>query len=46
MEAIYELRVEDMFVLVAVDSAGHSVHAIGPSRWRRNAAASPRGQRR
>ena len=35
MEAIYELRVEDMPVTVAVDTQGNSIHEIGPRRWRR-----------
>ena len=35
MEAIHELRVEDMPVTVAVDSRGQSIHATGPAQWRR-----------
>jgi fumarate hydratase class I len=35
MEAIREMRVEDMPVMVAVGSDGQSVHATGPLRWRR-----------
>jgi fumarate hydratase class I len=35
MEAIYEFRVEDMPVTVAVDSRGTSIHEIGPARWKR-----------
>ncbi|MFB9981294.1 fumarate hydratase [Mesorhizobium kowhaii] len=35
MEAIYELKVEDMPVMVGVDSRGKSIHAIGPALWRR-----------
>ena len=35
MEAIYELRVEDMPVTVAVDTTGQSIHEIGPRQWRR-----------
>lgn len=35
MEAIYELRVEDMPVTVAVDARGQSIHQTGPARWRR-----------
>jgi fumarate hydratase class I len=35
MEAIYEMRVEDMPVVVAVDAAGKSIHAVGPALWRR-----------
>jgi fumarate hydratase class I len=33
MEAIYEFRVEDMPVTVAVDSTGQSVHETGPREW-------------
>ncbi|MGA8259292.1 MAG: fumarate hydratase [Arenicellales bacterium] len=33
MEAIHELEVEDMPVIVAVDSGGESIHATGPRRW-------------
>lgn len=39
MEAIYRLRVEDMPVTVAVDSAGRSIHQTGPALWRRPARA-------
>ncbi|WP_192246608.1 fumarate hydratase [Mesorhizobium silamurunense] len=35
MEAIYRLQVEDMPVMVAVDSTGTSVHDTGPALWRR-----------
>ncbi|HEU0220916.1 MAG TPA: fumarate hydratase [Paracoccaceae bacterium] len=35
MEAIYELKVADMPVTVAVDASGASIHALGPARWRR-----------
>lgn len=35
MEAIYELKVEDMPVTVAVDSCGNSIHMTGPAKWRR-----------
>ena len=35
MEAIHEFVVEDMPVTVAVDSAGASVHTLGPAMWRR-----------
>ena len=35
MEAIYRLRVQDMPVMVAVDSIGRSIHSTGPARWRR-----------
>ncbi len=34
MEAIYEFEVENMPVLVAVDSSGESVHQNGPNEWR------------
>lgn len=34
MEAIYEFEVENMPVLVAVDSSGGSVHQNGPKEWR------------
>ena len=33
MEAIYEFEVKDMPVTVAVDTAGESVHRIGPEIW-------------
>ena len=33
MEAIYEFEVSDMPVTVAVDTAGESVHRIGPEIW-------------
>ena len=33
MEAIYEFKVKDMPVTVAVDSAGTSVHTTGPREW-------------
>jgi fumarate hydratase class I len=35
MEAIYELRVEDMPVTVAVDTHGNSIHLSGPAAWKR-----------
>src|SRR5262249_4493123 len=35
MEAIRELEVEDMPVTVAVDTAGNSIHELGPREWRR-----------
>ncbi|MEW5423450.1 fumarate hydratase [Amorphus sp. 3PC139-8] len=35
MEAIREFVVEDMPVIVAVDSDGTSIHSLGPSQWRR-----------
>ena len=34
MEAIYEFEVEEMPVVVAVDSRGESVHRTGPAEWR------------
>ncbi len=34
MEAIYEFEVQDMPVMVAVDSAGVSVHQVGPAIWK------------
>ena len=34
MEAIYEFRVEDMPVTVAVDSQGNNVHTLAPAHWR------------
>ena len=40
MEAIYEFRVENMPVTVAVDAHGTSVHATGPAAWRQRIAAS------
>ncbi len=33
MEAVYEFRLEDMPVTVAVDPTGESVHQIGPKFW-------------
>ncbi|WGH78640.1 fumarate hydratase C-terminal domain-containing protein [Jannaschia ovalis] len=35
IEAIYELDVEGMAVIVAVDRQGNSIHRIGPAQWRR-----------
>lgn len=35
MEAIYEMRVEDMPVVVGVDCSGRSIHTLGPRQWRR-----------
>jgi fumarate hydratase class I len=35
MEAIYEFEVENMPVVVAVDSKGYNIHEIGPEAWRR-----------
>ncbi len=34
MEAIYEFEVENMPVMVAVDSEGRSIHQQGPAEWR------------
>ncbi len=34
MEAIHELQVRDMPVMVAVDQRGNSVHRTGPAAWR------------
>ncbi len=34
MEAIHEFVVEDMPVMVAVDTQGDSVHTSGPKKWR------------
>ncbi len=34
MEAIYELKVEDMPVTVALDSSGNSIHTTGPAAWK------------
>jgi fumarate hydratase class I len=41
MEAIYEFKVKDMPVTVAVDSRGVSVHASGPAEWRQRLAGIP-----
>ncbi|MGR9276181.1 fumarate hydratase [Rhizobium leguminosarum] len=38
MEAIYELKVEEMPVMVAVDTRGESVHVLGPGLWRGKAS--------
>lgn len=35
MEAIYELKVEEMPVTVAVDSSGKSIHLLGPAKWKK-----------
>lgn len=40
MEAIRELRIEEMPVTVAVSSDGRSVHTIGPQQWRGMVALS------
>ncbi len=34
MEAVHEFEVQDMPVIVAVDSRGESVHETGPAKWR------------
>lgn len=34
MEAIHEFNVQDMPVIVAVDSTGRSIHETGPKKWR------------
>jgi fumarate hydratase class I len=39
MEAIHEFVVEDMPVVVAVDSEGVSVHQTGPAEWAEKIAA-------
>ena len=38
MEAIYEFRVEDMPVTVAVDSTGANVHTLAPAEWKEKIA--------
>jgi fumarate hydratase class I len=38
MEAIYEFRVQDMPVTVAVDSEGNNVHELAPLIWRERIA--------
>jgi fumarate hydratase class I len=38
MEAIYEFRVEDMPVTVAVDAEGNNVHELAPLVWRERIA--------
>ncbi|MBB5536183.1 fumarate hydratase [Rhizobium giardinii] len=35
MEAIYQIEVRDMPVIVGVDSRGNSIHEIGPRQWAR-----------
>jgi fumarate hydratase class I len=37
MEAIYELQVQEMPVTVAVDTAGKSIHTLGPRQWKQHA---------
>lgn len=39
MEAIYEFRVQDMPVTVAVDARGNNVHTLAPAYWRARIAA-------
>jgi len=34
MEAVYEFKVKDMPVTVAVDSTGDSIHTTGPAEWK------------
>ena len=34
MEAIYEFKVENMPVTVAVDSDGNNVHTLAPAEWK------------
>lgn len=38
MEAVYEFKVKDMPVTVAVDSTGDSIHSTGPAKWRNQIA--------
>jgi fumarate hydratase class I len=38
MEAIYEFEVENMPVVVAVDTEGNAVHTTGPAEWRQRIA--------
>ncbi|MDQ2089835.1 fumarate hydratase [Marimonas arenosa] len=38
MEAIYELKVQDMPVTVAVDTGGNSIHRSGPAEWKKKIA--------
>ncbi|MCF3592548.1 fumarate hydratase [Rhodobacteraceae bacterium LMO-12] len=38
MEAIYELKVQDMPVTVAVDTQGNSIHKSGPAEWKKKIA--------
>jgi fumarate hydratase class I len=38
MEAIYEFEVENMPVVVAVDSEGNAIHSTGPAEWRQRIA--------
>ena len=39
MEAIYEFEVENMPVIVAVDTAGNAIHTTGPAEWRQRIAS-------
>lgn len=41
MEAIYEFRVKDMPVTVAVDASGTSVHQTGPREWQQRIGKIP-----
>ncbi|HEC17834.1 MAG TPA: fumarate hydratase [Gammaproteobacteria bacterium] len=41
MEAIHEFVVENMPVIVAVDTKGTSVHETGPAQWRAHIAGIP-----
>jgi fumarate hydratase class I len=41
MEAIYEFRVKDMPVTVAVDANGTSVHQTGPREWQQRIGKIP-----
>jgi fumarate hydratase class I len=39
MEAIYEFAVENMPVVVAVDTEGNAIHSTGPAEWRQRIAS-------
>ena len=39
MEAIYEFEVENMPVVVAVDTEGNAIHSTGPAEWRQRIAS-------
>ena len=41
MEAIYEFKVKDMPVTVAVDARGTSVHETGPREWQQKIGKIP-----
>lgn len=43
MEAIYEFEVDEMPVMVAVDSTGNSVHQTGPRHWARQLSVTVDG---